>query len=105
MNELLEAVAHFLGALTSPLLLGAVAAACWFLRGPGQVRIAAAAAGALLAVFDSIGAGLAWGALLVGLGAAAGLVAAEIALAVVVPLVLFGLRAASWLRLRLIARR
>jgi hypothetical protein len=105
MNELLEAVAHFLGALTSPLLIVAVAAACWFLRSSGQVRIVAAAAGALLAVFDTLGAGLAWGAFLVALGAGAGLVAAEFALSVVIPLALGCLKAFAWLRLHLLARR
>lgn len=96
-NLLLEALALFAGGLTSPFTVTAVLVAAVLCRGIGSLRASGVAAGAAWGLFEALTAtGHAHPVVALGACSAAGLLQAELLIAVVLP---------AWRFARHVARR
>ncbi|KAA2241059.1 hypothetical protein [Salinarimonas soli] len=96
-----ELALQFLGTVTNPVIVLLPALLLLFTRRKSLILAGTAAAGAAFGLMEAMGNGALEGALVVVTSALAGAVAAEVVLAIVLPLGLMALSCALWLRARL----
>jgi hypothetical protein len=96
-----EMALQFLGMVTNPVIVLLPALLLLFTRRKRWILAGTTAAAAAFGLVESMESHALEGALLVLTSAAAGAVAAEVVLAIVLPLVMIALSCALWLRVRL----
>jgi hypothetical protein len=93
-----ELALHFLGTVTNPVIVALPALLLLATRRKFRIVAATAVAAALMGVSDALHEGPAGGAAVLATSAVAGVVAAEVVLAIVLPLGMLALSGVLWWR-------